>query len=75
MKTPQAAPHSTERGLAGISVRRPIATFMVLVSLLVLGVISFWRLPLAFLPEVDFPGIFITVPYPNSSPSQIEREI
>jgi HAE1 family hydrophobic/amphiphilic exporter-1 len=61
--------------VAGLSVRRPITTIMVLVSLLVLGVISFARLPLAFLPEVDFPAIFISVPYPNSSPAQIEKEI
>ena len=45
------------KALAGLSVRRPITTINVLVSLLVLGVISIWRLPLAFLPEVGFPGM------------------
>ncbi len=63
------------KGLAGASVRRPITTLMFLVSLLVLGVISFVKLPLAYLPDVDFPAIFISVPYPNSSPAQIEKEI
>jgi HAE1 family hydrophobic/amphiphilic exporter-1 len=63
------------KSLAGLSVKRPVTTIMVLVSLLVLGAISFARLPLAFLPEVDFPAIFITIPYPNSSPAQIEKEI
>ena len=62
-------------GLAGISVRRPIATTMVLVSVLVLGVISFFRLPLAFLPDIDIPVVFVSVPYPNSSPQQIEERI
>ncbi|HSF20360.1 MAG TPA: efflux RND transporter permease subunit [Vicinamibacteria bacterium] len=61
--------------LAGTSVRRPIATAMVLVSVLVLGVIALYRLPLAFLPDLDFPAVFITVPYPNSSPRQIEEQI
>jgi len=61
--------------LAGLSVRRPVTTLMMLVSLLVLGGLSFSRLPLAFLPDVDFPAVFINVPYPNSSPAQVEREI
>jgi len=30
---------------------------------------------LAYFPSIDFPGILIQVPYPNSSPSQIEKNI
>ena len=44
------------KGIADISVRRPITTGMVLVSVLVLGVIAFTRLPLAFFPDLDFPA-------------------
>ena len=58
--------------MAALSVSRPVATTMVLVSVLVLGLISFTRLPLAFLPDIDFPGVCVTVPYPNSSPQQTE---
>ncbi len=61
--------------LPRLAVNRPVTTAMVLLSLLVLGGISFSRIPLAFLPDVDFPGVFVTVPYPNASPRQIEREI
>ena len=63
------------KGLADMSVRRPITTGMVLVSVLVLGVIAFMRLPLAFFPDIDFPAVFVTVPYPNSSLQQIEERI
>ncbi|HYN23047.1 MAG TPA: efflux RND transporter permease subunit, partial [Thermoanaerobaculia bacterium] len=48
---------------------------MALVSVLVLGGIAWSRLPLAFLPEVDAPFIGVQVPYPNSNPTQIEKEI
>ena len=61
--------------LPRLSVNRPVTTAMVLLSLLVLGGISFTRIPLAFLPDVDFPAVFVSVPYPNASPRQIEREI
>jgi HAE1 family hydrophobic/amphiphilic exporter-1 len=61
--------------LAELSVHRPVTVFMGLVSLVVLGAVALTRLPLAFLPTVDAPIIAISVPYPNSSPLQVEREI
>jgi len=61
--------------LPTLAVRRPITTAMILVSVLLVGGIAFFRLPLAFLPEVDAPFMFVQIPYPNSHPRQIEREI
>ncbi|MGH7730523.1 MAG: efflux RND transporter permease subunit [Candidatus Eiseniibacteriota bacterium] len=57
------------------SLRNPVTASMVLVSVLALGAISAPRLPLAFLPEVSFPGLEITIPYPNALPAQVEEEI
>src|SRR6185503_15106111 len=72
-----AAPAS--RGLAmnlpRWSLRNPVTASMLLVSVLALGAISAPRLPLAFLPEVDFPGLEISIPYPNALPAQVEEEI
>ena len=61
--------------LPGLAVRRPITTAMVLISVIVLGGIAVSRLPLAYLPEVDVPFIQVEIPYPNSNPTQIEKEI
>ncbi|RKZ08218.1 hypothetical protein DRQ32_09325, partial [bacterium] len=61
--------------LARLAVKRPITTVMILVCVLVIGGIASTRLPLAYLPEVDAPFIWVEVPYPNSNPVQIEREI
>jgi HAE1 family hydrophobic/amphiphilic exporter-1 len=61
--------------LPRLAVSRPVTIFMVLVSIMVLGGIAMSRLPLAFLPNVDIPFIGVVIPYPNSSPSQIEKEI
>ncbi|MCU0304527.1 MAG: efflux RND transporter permease subunit [Thermoanaerobaculales bacterium] len=61
--------------LPNLAVRRPITTAMILVSVLLVGSIAFNRLPLAFLPELDAPFMFVQIPYPNSHPQQIEREI
>src|SRR5215510_1143437 len=48
---------------------------MVLVSIVAIGLIAAPKLPLAFLPEVDFPGIEVNIPYPNALPAQVEEEI
>ena len=61
--------------LPRLAVNRPVTTFMILICIIVIGGIALVRLPLAFLPKVDFPFIVINIPYPNSNPSQIEREI
>jgi hydrophobic/amphiphilic exporter-1 (mainly G- bacteria), HAE1 family len=61
--------------LPKLAVHRPVTTLMVLVSILVIGGIALSRLPLAFLPEVDAPFIAVQIPYPNSNPTQIEKEI
>ena len=49
--------------------------FMVIVSLVVLGVVALVRLPVAFLPDVERPRLFVRVPYPGASPEQVERMV
>src|SRR5687767_6104218 len=61
--------------LPRIAVQRPITTIMMLVCVLVIGGIAMSRVKLAFLPEVDAPFIGVQIPYPNSNPTQIEKEI
>ena len=61
--------------LSRLAVTRPITTAMMLISVLVLGGIAIIRLPLAYLPEIDVPFIGVQIPFPNSNPKEIEREI
>jgi HAE1 family hydrophobic/amphiphilic exporter-1 len=57
------------------SLRYPVTAGMAIVALLFLGTVASQKLPLAFLPEVDFPGLEIQIPYPNALPAQVEEEI
>src|SRR6266487_4155839 len=57
------------------SLRNPVTAGMVLLSVVVLGALAAPRLPLAFLPEVEFPGLEINIPYSNALPAQVEEEI
>lgn len=61
--------------LPELAVKRPIATLMALISLMVLGVIALTRLELAFMPEAEQKRVFVVVNYQNASPKAIERMI
>lgn len=61
--------------LPDLAVRRPVTTVMMLVSLTVLGAVALFRLPLAFMPDIEEPRLFVRIPYPSASPEQVERMI
>jgi len=58
-----------------MSLRFPVTATMAVVAVLAVGAIAAFRLPLGFLPEVEFPGLEIQIPYPNALPAQVEEEI
>ena len=61
--------------LPELAIKRHVTTLMIIVSLVVLGAVALFRLPLAFLPEVDEPHIFVRLPYASASPDQVERMV
>ncbi len=58
-----------------IALRRPVTTVVVFVALALVGIIASRLLPLEKFPDIEFPGIFIQVPYEGSTPEEIERLI
>lgn len=61
--------------LARLSLQRPVTAAMFFVTLLLLGGIAAMRIPLAFLPEFDAPFLYVDLPYPGSTPEEIEQSI
>jgi len=58
-----------------IALNRPVTTVVVFVALAMVGLIASRLLPLEKFPDIEFPGIFIQVPYAGSTPEEIERLI
>ena len=50
-------------------IRRPIATSLLMLALLLLGVIGYRALPVAALPDIDAPSLIVTTQYPGASAS------
>jgi len=61
--------------LAEVCVKRPVFATMLILSLVVVGAFSFFRLGVDLFPKVDFPTITVTVINPGASPQEIETEV
>ena len=61
--------------LPELAIRRHVTTLMIIVSLVVLGGVALTRLPLAFMPDIERPELFVRLPYANASPEQVERMV
>ena len=61
--------------LSSVSIRRPVATAMVFLILIVLGAVSFRSLPVDLLPAIEFTQLTVRVQYPNVGPEEIEQII
>jgi multidrug efflux pump len=49
-------------------IRRPIATSLLSLAIVLAGWLGYWGLPVASLPQVDFPTIQVTTQLPGASP-------
>ncbi len=52
-------------------IARPIATSLLGIAVLLLGIYGYLRLPVSSLPEVDFPTIQVTTQLPGASPDTV----
>lgn len=60
-------------GITETSVKRPIATTMVYLIVITLGIVGFRYLPVDLLPPIEFPRLTVQVSYPNVGPEEIEN--
>ncbi len=61
--------------LGKFSVDNPVFINILMVAILVLGVVSFLRLPRELESDVAFSWVFIAIPYPGVSAEEIEKNI
>ena len=57
--------------LSAIFIHRPIGTTLLTVGLAAAGAVAFFQLPVAPLPEVDFPTISVQATLPGGSPEDV----
>jgi hydrophobic/amphiphilic exporter-1 (mainly G- bacteria), HAE1 family len=58
-----------------VAIKNPVFCTMVMFALMVMGAVSYFRLPIDAMPEVNLPFAFTVVAYPGSSPQAVENDL
>ena len=56
-------------------IKRPVATSLLMIAILLVGLVGFSALPLSALPEVDYPTIQVQAFYPGASPDVMATSV
>ncbi len=55
------------------AIMRPVSTIMLMLIIVVLGAVSFTRLPIDLYPRMELPYAMVMIQYPNAAPTEIEN--
>ncbi|BBL76162.1 multidrug efflux RND transporter permease subunit [Methylomagnum ishizawai] len=61
--------------LSAVCIRRPVATTLLTLGVALAGMVAFFRLPVAPLPQVDFPTIAVMANLPGASPETMAATV
>jgi HAE1 family hydrophobic/amphiphilic exporter-1 len=64
-----------EGGISAPFIRQPIATSLLMIGILFVGIVAYPRLPVAPLPQVDFPTIQVSALLPGASPDTMASAV
>ncbi len=56
-------------------IQRPVATSLLMVALVLLGLLGYRLMPVSSLPTVDFPTVQVTAQYPGASPDVMASSV
>ena len=62
-------------GISAPFIHRPVATTLVMVAIFLVGLVAFPSLPVAPLPQVDFPTISVSAALPGASPETMATSV
>jgi hydrophobic/amphiphilic exporter-1 (mainly G- bacteria), HAE1 family len=62
-------------GLSGPFIRQPVATTLLMAAILMAGLVAYPMLPVAPLPQIDFPTIQVSAQLPGASPDTMASSV
>ncbi|WP_157151978.1 efflux RND transporter permease subunit [Brachyspira sp. SAP_772] len=63
------------RSFIELVVKRPVAVFMCIIAVLILGFVSLTKLAVDFLPDMELPYITVRTTYENAGPEEVEKSV
>jgi HAE1 family hydrophobic/amphiphilic exporter-1 len=61
--------------LSEVFIRRPVMTVALTVSVILFGLLAYFRLPVSDLPAIDYPVIQVQVNYPGATPETMANNV
>ncbi|MFK4785043.1 efflux RND transporter permease subunit [Fusobacterium sp. MFO224] len=61
--------------LAGLSIKRPVATTMLMISMIFVGIVSMMTMKSELLPNMNIPVVTVTTTWTGSVPEDVETQI
>ena len=63
------------RNISAWSIRNPVVPIVLFTALMLMGIVSFMRMEVQQQPDIEFPGVVISVAQPGAAPTEIETQI
>ena len=61
--------------VSALFIRRPVATTLVMLAVLIFGAVAYRELPVSDLPNVDLPTLVVTGSLPGASPETMASSV
>ena len=61
--------------ISALFIRRPVATILIAVAMVVVGGLAYFQLPVAALPNVEFPIISVSASLPGAAPDAMATSV
>ncbi len=61
--------------LTRLAINRRVTIAMIILGIMVLGLVGYSRMPWDQFPKIDFPYIFINIPYTGAGPEEVEQGV
>jgi multidrug efflux pump subunit AcrB len=63
------------RNISAWSIRNPVIPIVLFAGLVIAGIVSFMRMDIQQMPDVEFPMVIVNVAQPGAAPTEIETQI
>ncbi|HJF32981.1 MAG TPA: efflux RND transporter permease subunit [Sporosarcina psychrophila] len=61
--------------ISDFSIKRPVFTVVIMFLIIILGAVSFFRIPVTLIPELNPPIAVVVTSYPGASPAEVSEKI
>ena len=63
------------RNISAWSIRNPIIPIVFFIGVMIAGIVSFSRMDVNNMPDIEFPGVIVRISQPGAAPTEIETQV